>query len=155
MGVGRQTKVTAYSALVVRAEHSQVDARVHHLDPTGIRVVQVDQLLGLEIGVRDQHVGRLDHLLLTDDPPLGLGVSPSASASFLTLAMVCIEWMKRHAPTVAREGADLTGEPVVAVDRVVVTQRLGGLGAQHVTGEDAQRPGSSALARPSKGPAVT
>ena len=43
------------------------------LDARRIGVVQVDQLPALEVGVGDQHVGGLDHLLLADDPGDRLG----------------------------------------------------------------------------------
>ena len=69
----------------------EVDAGVHHLDAGRVRVVQLEQLLGLEVGVRDQHVRGLDDLLLADHPGGGSGVSPLASDAFLTLAIVCIE----------------------------------------------------------------
>ena len=55
---------------------------------------------------------------------------------------------QRHAPAVAGERADLAGEPVVGVHEVVVAERLGGLGAQHLAGEDAQLAGQLALGQP-------
>ena len=67
-GLGRQPELAAYGGPVQRAEGGQVDAGVDHLDPSGVGVVEVDQLLGLDVGVGDQHVGGLDHLVLADDP---------------------------------------------------------------------------------------
>ena len=57
----------------------RVDAGVHHLDPAGIGVVEVDQLLGLDVGVGDEHVGGLDHLIRSWGR--GLGVRPPGRRS--------------------------------------------------------------------------
>ena len=143
-----QAEVGAGAGLVERAEHVEVDAGVHDLDAAGVGVVQVDQLLGLEVGVRDEHVGGLDDLLLADDPGDRLGGVPVGERVVLDLGHRVHRVHQRDAPAVAGQGADLAGEPVVGVDGVVVAERLRRLGAQHLAGEDAQLPGQLALGQP-------
>ena len=85
---------------------------------------------------------------------IGLGVSPIASAAFLTFAIVCIECASGTLHR-SRTSADLAGEPVAAVHEVVPALLVTGLGAQHLPRERASRPGSSPLLSPSNGPAWT
>ena len=68
VGVRRQPEPGARRALRHGPEDVEVDAGVDDLDPRRVGVVQLDQLLGLEVGAGDQHVGGLDHLLLADHP---------------------------------------------------------------------------------------
>jgi hypothetical protein len=117
----------------------------------GVGVVEVDQLLGLDVGVGDQHVGGLDHLLLPDDPGRGLGGVADGQGVVLDLRHRVHRVDQRDPPPVAGEGSDLAGEPVVGVHGVVVTDRLGSLGAQHLTCEDAQLSGQLALGEPLEG----
>jgi len=118
---------------------------VDDLDAAGVRVVQVDQLLGLEVGVGHQHVGGLDDLLLADDPGGRLGGVALGERVVLDLRHRVHGVDQRHAPPVAGQRPDLSGEPVVGVDGVVVAERLGGLGAQHLAGEHAQLSGQLGL----------
>ena len=134
----RQPELLARGVGVPRPEHGQVDPRVDDLDPAGVGVVQVDQLLGLEVGARDQHVGGLDHLLLADDPGRRLGGVADGHGVVLDLGHRVHRVHERDAPAVARERADLAGEPVVGVHQVVVAERQAGLGPQHLAGEHAQ-----------------
>ena len=147
-GVGGQPELGAYGGLVLRPEDVEVDAGVDDLDARRVGVVQVDQLLGLEVGVGDQHVGGLDDLLLADDPGGRLGGVAVGERVVLDLGHRVHRVHERHAPAVARERADLAGEPVVGVHDVVVADRLRGLGAQHLAGEDAELAGQLALGQP-------
>ena len=124
-----------------------------HLDPVGVGVVQVDQLPGLVVGVGDQHVGGRDDLLLADHAGAsGSGVSPSASAAFLTFAMVCMECTSGTPQRSRASAADLAGEPVVRVHQVVVAGRVAASARSTSRGERAQLAGSSSLVSPSNGP---
>ena len=110
-----------------------------------VGVVQVDQLLGLDVGVRDQHVGGLDDLLLADHPGRRLGGVAVGERVVLDLGHRVHRVHERHAPAVAGQRADLAGEPVVRVDGVVAALVVAGLGAQHLAGEGAQLPGQLLL----------
>ncbi len=131
-----------------RDEDVQVDTGVDHLDPAGVGVVELDELLGLDVGVGDQHVCGLDDLLLTDDPGQWLGGVACGERGVLDLRHRVHAVHERHSPAVPGERADLAGQPVVRVDRVVVADRLGGLGAQHLAREDAQLGGQLLLGEP-------
>ena len=131
-----------------RPEDVEVDAGVDDLDPAGVGVVQVDQLLGLEVGVRDQQVGGLDDLLLADDPGERLGDVAVGERVVLDLRHRVHRVHQRHAPAVAGQRADLAGEPVVRVHDVVVADGLPGLGAQHLAREHAQLRGQLLLGQP-------
>ena len=148
VGVRGQVEPTPRVDGVAGTEHRQVDAGVDDLDAAGIGVVQVDQLLGLGVGAGDQHVGGLDDLLLADDPCGRLGGVADGERVVLDLGHRVHRVHQRDPPAVAREGADLAGEPVVGVHEVVVAERLGGLGAQHLAGEHAELAGQLALAQP-------
>ena len=91
MRVGREPDRGPRRGLRRRAEDVEVDPGMDDLDPAGLGVVQVDQLLGLGVGVGDQHVGGLDDLLLTDHPGRRLGGVAVGQGAFLTFAIVCIE----------------------------------------------------------------
>ena len=114
----------------------------------GLGVVQLDQLARLDVGVGDQHVGGLDHLLLADQPGDGLGGVALGERGVLDLGHGVHRVHQRHAPAVAGQRADLPGEPVVRVDRVVVAGQVAGLGPHHLTGERAQLAGQLALGHP-------
>ena len=131
--------------LVLRPEDGRVDAGVDDLDPAGLGAVEVDQLLGLEVGVGDEHVGGLDHLLLPDHPGDRLGGVALGERLVLDLRHGVHRVHQRNAPAVPGERADLAGEPVVGVDDVVVTERLGRLRAQHLAGEHAELAGQLVL----------
>ena len=143
--LGRQPELAAYGGPVQRAEGGQVDAGVDHLDASGVGVVEVDQLLGLDVGVGDQHVGGLDHLVLADDPGVRLGGVAVGQRVVLDPRHGVHGVHQRHAPPVAGQRAHLAGEPVVGVHGVVVADRLRGLGAQHLAGEHAQLRGQLVL----------
>ncbi len=149
--VRRQVQATARLVGVARAEDGQVDTGLDDLDAAGVRVVQVDQLLGLDVGAGDEHVGRLDHLLLADDPRDGLGGVADRERVVLDLGHRVHGVHQRHAPAVTRERAHLAGEPVVGVHEVVVAERLGRLGAQHLAREHAQLRRQLALAQALEG----
>ena len=121
------------------------------LDPARVGAVQVDQLLRLEVGARDQHVGGLDHLLLADDPRGGLGGVAERHGVVLHLRHRVHGVHERDAPAVAGERADLAGQPVVGVDHVVVAERETGLGPQHLAGEHAQLTRQLSLAQALEG----
>ena len=111
---------------------------MHDLDASRVGVVELDELLGLEVGAGDEHVGGLDHLLLADHPGQRLGRVTVGHGVVLDLGHRVHRVHQRDAPPVAGERPHLTREPVVAVHEVVVADRLGRLGAQHLAGEDAQ-----------------
>ena len=64
----------------------------------------------------------------------------------MTLAIACVEWTSGMSRAIPGQRTDLTGEPVVGVHHVVVTDRLGRL----VAGEDTQLSGKSPLVSPSQ-----
>ena len=134
------------------AERGQVHAGVDHLDATGVGVVQVDQLPGLVVGVRHEHVGRGDHLLLADQPRHRLGGVAHGHRGVLDLRHRVHRVHQRDAPPVARQRAHLAAEPVVAVHEVVVAGRVVGLGAQDLAREDAQLGRQLVLGEPLVGP---
>jgi hypothetical protein len=80
---------------------------VDDLDAAGVGVVEVDQLLGLDVGVGDEHVRGLDHLLLADDAGLGLGGVALGERLVLDPGHRVHGVHQRHAPAVAGERADL------------------------------------------------
>ena len=135
----------AARAEVERTEDVEVDAGVHDLDAGRVGVVELEQLLGLDVGVRDQHVGGLDDLLLADHPRRRLGGVPDGQRGVLDLGHRVHRVHQRHAPPVADQGADLAGEPVVRVHDVVPALVVAGLGPQHLAGEHAQLAGELAL----------
>ena len=119
-----------------------------------VGVVQVDQLPGLEVGVGDQHVGGLDHLLLADDAGVRLGGVALGQGVVLDLGHRVHRVHQRHAPAVARQRADLAGEPVVGVHDVVVARRGCAASARSTSRAKTHSwPGSSSLVSPSNGPA--
>ncbi len=126
-------------------EHVEVDAGVHDLDAGRVGVVQLEQLLGLDVGVRDQHVGGLDDLLLADHPGRRLGGVADGERGVLDLGHRVHRVHERDAPPVADQGADLAGEPVVGVHDVVPALVVAGLGPQHLAGEHAELAGELAL----------
>ena len=146
--VRRDVAGRAGGGLVLRSEDGGVDTWVDDLDPGGLGVVEVDQLLGLEIGVGDEHVGGLDHLLLPDHPGRGLGGVALGERFVLDLRHGVHRVHERDAPAVAGQRTDLSGEPVVGVDDVVVTERLGRLGPQDLAGEHAELAGQLGLGEP-------
>ena len=154
VGVDRQPQAGAGLGGGERAEDVEVDAGVDHLDPARLGVVQLDQLLGLDVGVGDEHVGGLDHLLLADHPGDRLGGVAVGERGVLDLGHRVHRVDQRDAPAVARQRADLAGEPVVGVDGVVVAERLGGLRAQHLAGEHAELGGQLLLGEALERPGV-
>ena len=151
----RAARAAARAACVgTRPEDVEVDAGVDHLDPAGVGVVELDQLLGLEIGVGDQHVRGLDDLLLADHPGERFGSVAVGQGVVLDLGHRVHRVHQRDAPPVAGERADLTGEPVVASAR----RRSGRpAGTPRCAAPRGRRrtagPGSSSLVSPSNGPA--
>ncbi len=152
--VSRDAARRAGGGLVLRPEDGHVDAGVDDLDPGGLGVVEVDQLLGLEIGVGDEHVGGLDHLLLPDHPGRRLRGVALGERFVLDLRHGVHRVHERDAPAVAGKRADLAGEPVVGVDDVVVTERLGRLGPQDLAGEHAELAGQLGLGESLERPGV-
>jgi hypothetical protein len=136
--IERQPQVLTRGVSVAWTEDGEVHAGVDHLDAARVGVVQVDQLLGLDVGARDQHVRGLDDLLLPDDPGRRLRGVARGERLVLHLGHRVHGVHERDPPTVARQRADLAGEPVVGVNEVVVAERLRGLGAQHLAREHAQ-----------------
>ena len=144
-GVGRDAAGGPGCGLVLGAEDGGVDTRVDDLDPPRLGVVQVDQLLGLEVGVGDEHVGGLDHLLLSDDARGRLGGVALGERLVLDLRHRVHRVHERYAPAVPGECADLAGEPVVGVHDVVVPERVLRFRAQHLAREHAQLAGQLVL----------
>lgn len=92
-GVLRQTEAGAGGGpAVADREAVEVHAGVDDGHLAGVGLVVPDELVGLLGGVRDEPVGGGHDLGLADDAGGRFGVSPSASAAFLTLAMVCMAW---------------------------------------------------------------
>ncbi len=151
-GVLRQHQPRPRDVDRARPEPVQVDAGVHDLDPARVGVVEIDELLGLDVGVRDEDVSGLDHLLLTDHPHPWLGGVAGGERLVLDLRHGVHAVHQRHTPPITRQRPDLTREPVVGVDDVVVAVRLRSLGAQHLTREHAQLSGQLLLGQPLERP---
>ena len=130
---------------VAGAEDTEVDAGVDHVDGLGAGTVEVDQLAGLGVGVGDEEVRGLDDLLLADHACHRLRGVPLGHRLVLDLRHGVHRVHQRHVPAVAREGADLAGEPVVGVHGVVVAERVDRLGAQHLARERAELSGQLTL----------
>jgi len=86
----RTERVPAARARANRVEQCEVHAGGDDVHRGGVGVVQVDEVSRLLDGARQECVRRRDHLALTDQAAGRLGVSPGASAAFLTLASVCM-----------------------------------------------------------------
>ena len=114
----------------------------------GIGVVKRNQLLRFVFGVDDQPVGFVDDLLLTDRAQRRLGCVTVGQRRVLDRGEGVRGVHQRHRPPIARQPADLTGQPVVRVHDVVVARLVGGLGAQHARGERAQLGGQVVLVQP-------
>ena len=137
-----------------RPEDAEVHAGVHDLDACGVGVVQVEQLLGLHVGVGDQHVGGLDDLLLADHPDGRLRDVTDGQRGVLDLGHRVHRVHQRHAPPVADERADLAGQPVVGVHDVVPALVVARLGPQHLAREHAQLPRQLGLGQALEGTRV-
>ena len=122
-----------------------VHTGMHHLHASGVGVVQLEELAGLDVGVRDQHVGGLDDLLLADHTSRRLERVPHRERRVLDLGHGVHGVHQRDAPPVPHQGTDLAGEPVVRVHDVVPALVVAGLGTEHLTGEGTQLTGQLRL----------
>ncbi len=132
---------------VTRGEPVEVDARRDDEGAGGVGAVVVDELARLFVGVGDEPVGLVDHLLLADHAGAGLGTVAVGQRLVLDLGEGVRRVDQRDAPPVAGQPADLAGEPVVRVDDVVVAGLVLGLLAQDGRGEGAQLGGEFLLAQ--------
>jgi len=135
-------------------EGRQIDARRHDVDAARVGAVVLHELVPFLAGGRDEPVGLGDHLLLADDPAQRLRRVAGGQGSVLDLAERVRGVHEWHAPAVAGQPPDLSGQPVVGVDEVVPALLVVCLGAQHGGGERAQLSGQLVLAEPSNGPAL-
>ena len=121
-------------------------------EPAGVGVVEVDELVASSavLAMIRSAASTTCCSPITRAP--GSASSPLGQQQVLDLGHGVHRVHERNAPPVARQGADLAGQPVVRVDHVVVAGLVRSLGAQHVTGERAQLAGRSVLASPSKRP---
>ena len=129
-------------------EDVEVDARRHDDDLARVGVVQLDQGLGLVVGVGDQPVGRLDDLGLADLAARRLGAVTAGERVVLDPGHGVHRVHQRHLPALGGQPADLAGEPVVGVHQVVPAERAPGLGAHHAGGEGAELARQVVLAQP-------
>ncbi len=108
------------------------------VDPGGVGVMQRNQLRRFVIGIGDQPVGLVDHLLLAHRAQRRLRCVAVGQGRVLDRGQGVRGVHQRHRPAVAGQPPDLTGEPVVRVHDVVVPGLVGGFGPQHAGRERAQ-----------------
>ena len=101
-------------------------------------VVQLGELRRLGRGVGDEPGGGVDHLLLADDPRCRLGSVTLGERGVLHLGERVGGVDERDRPALGGHPADLAGEPVVRVHRVVVARLVRGLDPHQAGGERAQ-----------------
>ena len=104
-----------------------------------------DQLFRFVLGVDDQPVRLVDHLLLPDRAQRRLGRIAVGQRGVLHRGERVRGVHQRDRPAVAGQPADLPGQPVVRVHDVVVPRFVGRLGAQHPGRERAQLGGQVVL----------
>ena len=143
--IGRQPQPLARLAPRAGLEDGKVDPGVDRPDPRGVGIVEPDQLPGLLDGVGHQPVRRCHHLCLAPDPHLGLGGITGRERRVLDPPEGMHGLHEGNPPAFLGNGADLAGQPVVAVHKVVPARRVRGLGAQHLKGELAQLAGQVGL----------
>ncbi len=120
------------------AEHLEIDARRDDID-AGLRgVVELGELRRLGRGVGDEPGGGVDDLLLADDPRRRLGSIALGQRGVLHLGERVGGVDERDGPALGGHPADLTGEPVVRVDGVVVARLVRRLDPHEAGGERAQ-----------------
>ena len=139
--IGLDPEAVSSGLLVTGREAGEVDAGVYDGDTARVRVVQVDELLGLGVGVGDQAIGGVDHLLLADDPALGLGLVAVGEREVLDLRHRVHGVDERDVPPLGGKPADLAGEPVVRVHEVIPALGPHRLGAQDARGDRAELAG--------------
>ncbi|GAA2968306.1 hypothetical protein GCM10020227_40650 [Streptomyces flavovirens] len=147
-GAGGFPRAQALGARGERTEAFEVDAGVDDGHTGGVGLVEADELVRLLGGVRDEPVGGVHDLRLTDDPGGGLGAVTLGERGVLDLRHGVHRVDQRDAPALGGEPADLAGEPVVGVDEVVVAGAVAGPRLHHPVGEGAELGGQLLLGQP-------
>ena len=130
-------------ASVGGTEALQVDAGVDHGGTARIGVVVPDQLACLLGGVGDEAVGCPYYLRLADDAGGRLRSVAFCEGGVLHLGHGVHGVHQRYAPALCREPADVSREPVVGVDEVVVAGLVARLRAEDARGEGAEHRGQA------------
>jgi hypothetical protein len=151
VGVLRDAETAAGSAPRAGGEQAEVDARGHGHDLAGVGAVEVDELVGLLVGVGDQAVGGGDDLGLTDRAGSGLGGVTLGQRQVLDPRHGVHRVDERHVPALGGQPGHLAGEPVVGVHEVVPAGRPGRLQPHQAGREGAQLGRQVLLGQPLEG----
>ena len=138
VGVLGDAEAAARGPLRAGREQTEVDARRDGHDLSGVGAVEVDELVGLLVGVGDQPVGGRDDLGLADRPGRGLRGVTVGQRQVLDPRHGVHRVDEGHVPALGGQPGDLAGEPVVGVDQVVPAGRAGRLQPHQPGGEGAQ-----------------
>ncbi len=118
--LAREPQVRLGVLAVARSEHRVVDAGGNDVDPLGVGGIEVDQPFPLIGGGGHDRVRLRDHPRLSPKPAVGLDRLAAGAALVLHAPQRVKGVDEGDAPPGREDGGDPPGEPVVAVDQVIV-----------------------------------